>query len=396
MEGDPRAGRFVEHLTFRGITFSHAEWWLPSSGPTNKYQSQGSAAVPAAIRAYGVKDCAFERCTVSHASTYGIHFSRGCQRNRIVGCEFNDLGGGGIKIGEPDMNDRIPPDENGIVHDQPSEETHDIDITDNEIHDGGKVFHQALGIFVGQCFNIHIAHNHIHDLYKNAVSVGWTWNYGKSLARGNIIEWNHIHDIGKNWFNDGGAIYTLGIQPGTIIRDNLMHDIGSVVYGGRGVYLDQASTGILVERNIALRTTGGGFAQTFGKDNIVRNNIFALAKTAELEPSGGGFPNEVNTFLFEHNIIYWAPPATVLRDKWVPRDNNIVMRQNLYWQVGGGEFNIGTNNFTAWQARGKDEGSMVGDPLFADPDKGQLPPQTWLTGTNDRFHSLRPFRRRSS
>ncbi len=372
LEGDPRADRFVEYLTFRGLTFSHSEWWLPADDLKAKYQKQASAYVPGAIHAYGARNCSFERCTVSHVSSYGIHFSRGCSKNRITGCEIFDLGGGGIKLGEPDTGGRIEPDKNGVVHNLPIEETHDIEITDNHIHDGGLIFHQAMGILVTQCYNNIIVHNHVHDLYKNAIAVGWTWDFGKSLARGNVIEWNHVHDIGKNWFNDGGAIYTLGMQPGTVIRYNLMHDIGSVVYGGRGVYLDQGSSQILVENNITYRTTGGGFSNTFGKDNTIRNNIFALGKTAQIEPNGGltrltGGPN---SFLFERNIVYWNADQKVLRGKW--NDTKVVMRNNLYWQEGGGEVKIGPEAWSQWQARGMDEGSIVADPFFANPAQGDF------------------------
>jgi hypothetical protein len=374
LEGDPRADRFVENLTFRGLTFSHAEWWLPANVRGGQYQEQASADVPAAIRAYGMRNSSFEACKVSHISDYGIHLSRGCSRDRIVACELFDLGGGGIKVGEPDKEGHIHPDENGVVHDQPSEETHDIEIADNHIHDGGKVFHQAMGIIVFQCYNNAISHNHVHHLYKNAISVGWSWGFGKSLARNNTIEWNHIHDIGNGWFNDGGAIYTLGIQPGTVIRNNLMHDIGSVVYGGRGVYLDQASSGIVAENNIAYHTTGGGYAQTLGKNNIVRNNIFALAKMMQIEPNGGGSwiaknPG-VNSFTFERNIVYLAPEGNLLKEKWI--DSKVVMRNNLYWREGGGEIKAGPESWAQWRARGLDEGSMVADPLFVDPAKGDF------------------------
>jgi hypothetical protein len=367
LEGDPRAGRYVEHLTFRGLTFSHAEWWLPADDPRGKYQQQASAYVPGAIRAYGMRNCSFEACTISHVSSYAIHLSRGCSKDRIVGCELFDLGGGGIKIGEPDKEGQIQPDENGVVHDQPGEESHDIEITDNHIHDGGRTFHQSMGILVFQCHNNLIAHNHVHDLYKNAIAVGWSWSFGKSLARGNVIEWNHIHDIGKGWFNDGGAIYTLGAQPGTVIRYNLLHDVGSVVYGGRGVYLDQASVDIVVEKNISYNTTGGGYSQTFGKNNIVRNNIFALAKMAQIEPNGGmaSIPPGVNNFLFERNIVYWTPEQKLLRGPW--KDTRVVMRQNLYWQAGGGEVKFGPQSWGEWRARGMDEDSIVADPLFVDP-----------------------------
>ena len=47
LTGDPRAGRLVEHVTFRGIGFSHVEWWLPDDATRQRYLQQGSVDVPA-------------------------------------------------------------------------------------------------------------------------------------------------------------------------------------------------------------------------------------------------------------------------------------------------------------------------------------------------------------
>jgi hypothetical protein len=356
LEGDPSTGKYVEYLTFRGISFEHAEWWLPERDPQGKFQQQGATYVPAAIQAIGARNVAFVKCTVAHASTYGIHFSRGCSKSHVTGCEIWDLGGGGIKIGEPDRG--------GAVRDSTAEDTHDIEITDNHIYDGGRIFHQSLGIYVSQSYNNRISHNHIHDLYKNAISVGWTWGFGPSRAHNNVIEWNHIHDIGHNWFSDGGGIYTLGTQPGTIIRNNLVHDIRSVVYGGHGIYLDEGSSQILVENNIAYGTSGPAFNQNYGKDNIVRNNIFALSESAPIQLNGGmpSAPKGVNSLLFERNIVYWANDQPLIRPKW--EDKLVALRKNLFWRANGGEIKIGPETWAEWQARGLDKGSLIADPLF--------------------------------
>jgi hypothetical protein len=374
LEGDPRSDKFVEYLTFRGLTFEYAEWWLPDDGSRGRYQQQASAGVPGAIRAYGMRNCAFEGCTVAHISSFAFHLSRGCTKDRIAGCEMFDLGAAGVEIGEPDREGRIAPDANGVVHNLPIEETHDIEISDNHIHDGGLVFHQAMGILIFQCYNNLIVHNHIHDLYKNAIAVGWSWSFGKSGAHHNVIEWNHIHDIGKGWFNDGGAIYTLGTQPGTVIRYNLVHDIGSVVYGGNGLYLDQGSSEILAEKNITYRTTGGGYTQTFGRNNTVRNNIFALGKVCQIQPEGGlaGQPKDVNSFLFEKNIVYWTPEQKLVRGPWRELNAKVVTRQNLYWQTDGGEVKVDSLSWDQWQSRGMDQGTLIADPLFVDPAKGDF------------------------
>ena len=65
-----------------------------------------------------------------------------------------------------------------------------------------------------------------------------------------------------NWLGDGGGIYTLGFQPGTVVRGNLVHAVGygtqscRELTGGRGIYFDQGSTGFRVEGNVVYDVPG--------------------------------------------------------------------------------------------------------------------------------------------
>jgi hypothetical protein len=349
VEGDRKENRYVEHLTFRGLSFEHAEWWAPRDDPDTKFQRQGTVYAPAAIQLVAARQCSFESCTVAHISQYAIDFARGSEHGRVVGCEMFDLGTGGVKIGDT----------------YGKEPVHHIEVTDNHIHHGGLTFPSSHAVWIGLSGNNLVAHNHIHDFYYIAISSGWDWHYGPPRAHDNIIEYNHIHDIGKGWLNDLGAIYTLGVQPGTMIRYNLMHDIECVDYAGSGIYFDMASSGIIAEKNIVYRTTTGGLHQNFGKDNIVRNNIFVLGKRSQLDigpPKGSPSQNT-----FERNVIYWPRDAKFLEFPW--RDIPIfVPRKNLYWHDGV-EPKFGKLTWKEWQARGLDEGTMIADPMFVDPAK---------------------------
>jgi len=357
LEGKPESGKFVENILFRGLTFAHTEWWLPegSSG-----FAQAAVGVPGAIYGEGARYCTLEECAVAHIGNYAIEFSRGCRNNHVISCALFDLGAGGVKIGETG------------IRDNEAEKTSRNEIRDCQIYDGGRVFHPAVGIWVGQSYDNQIVHNHIHDFYYSGLSIGWTWGYGNTLAGGNVVEFNHIHHIGVRSDGDGpilsdmGGIYTLGMQPGTVVRYNVFHDIAGIQYGGWGIYFDEGSTYIVAENNLVFRTTHGGFHQHYGKENVVRNNIFAFARDHQIQRSR---PEEHSSFTFERNIVYFDRGSLIAGNFG---NFNFVFDNNLYWHAGGGEIRIGNMSWKEWQEKGMDGNSLIADPLFAAPEKGDF------------------------
>ena len=347
LEGRPEKAELVRRVVFRGIHFAHAEWTM---GPGGYADTQSSiATAQTAFEAVGAEDCAVEHCVFRQIGGYAVWFGRGCKRNRVVENEISDAGGGGVKIGEtvqrPDAADR----------------NWEHVVSDNHIHDVGQVFTPAVGVWVGQSSRNTIAHNHIHDLYYTAISVGWTWGYGPNQSNGNIIEYNHLHSIGKDMLSDMGGIYTLGVQPGTIIRNNVIHDISSFTYGGWGIYPDEGSTGMLIENNVVYRCKSAGFHQHYGRENIVRNNVFALNHENQLMRTRA---EEHLSFTFTGNIVYFDQ-GRLLGSNWT--GDRFRMERNLYFDARSGDVRFAGRSFAEWQAAGQDRASIVADPLFVNP-----------------------------
>ncbi|MCS7065800.1 MAG: right-handed parallel beta-helix repeat-containing protein, partial [Fimbriimonadales bacterium] len=317
MVGDPAQGRYVEGVKWVGISFAHTEWALPPEMETGGFV-QAAYGVPGAIYGEGVRRCAFVRCAIRQVGGYGIELARGCQRNTIERCTIRDLGAGGVKIGEP------------LIRENLAEQTFGNLLSDCRIQDGGKLFASAVGVWIGQSYSNRILHNEISDFYYTGISIGWTWGYDRSLAGGNRVEFNHVHHIGVRSDGDGpvlsdmGGIYTLGTQHGTVIRHNLWHDIAGYRYGGWGIYFDEGSTGILAENNLVYRTTHGGFHQHYGRENVVRNNIFAYGRDQQLQASR---PESHLRFTFERNIVLGRG------ELWLTGglDGNMRFDYNLYW-----------------------------------------------------------------
>ncbi|MCX7917714.1 MAG: right-handed parallel beta-helix repeat-containing protein [bacterium] len=357
--GKPEEDKYVENIHFYNITFSHTEWYfLEKSLRGNDIGgfAQAAVEVPGAVYCEGMKNCKFENCEVSHTGNYGFEFSKGCQNNKIINCKIYDLGGGGIKIGER------------IIREEKNLQTFGNEIKGCIIKDGGKIFHSSVGIWIGQSYGNIIERNEIYDFYYTGISIGWTWGYGKSLARRNIVKFNHVHHIGKKSNGDGpilsdmGGIYTLGIQEGTLISNNIFHDIYGYWYGGWGIYFDEGTTNVIAEKNLVYNTSHGGFHQHYGKENIVINNIFAFGREQQIQITR---PENHKRFIFERNIIIGNT------EKWIYGgiDFNFIFDKNLYFRIDGGEIKIFDYNgkvysFEEWQEKGMDRNSIVEDPKF--------------------------------
>jgi hypothetical protein len=377
-EGRAEAGQWIEGVRVTGLTFSHTEWCFPQGFSTGAHApvidpapaadvggfGQADIGVPGAVWGQGVRRCAFEECAFSNLGDYGLELGRACSENRVLRCEFADLGAGGIKIGET------------AIRPNAADQSRANEISHCRIHDGARMFHSAIGIWIGQSPDNRLTHNLIHDFYYTGISIGWTWGYGDARATNNTVEFNHVHHIGIKSDGDGpilsdmGGIYTLGKQPGTTIRNNLWHDMAGIRYGGWGIYFDEGSSGILAESNIVYRTTHGGFHQHYGETNIVRNNIFAFARDHQVQRSR---PEDHPSFIFQTNIVYFDS-GNLLGGNWA--NDHCVIDWNLYFDARpdakADTLRVGPCSLQEWRERGHDHNSIIADPLFRGPEKNDF------------------------
>lgn len=117
-----------------------------------------------------------------------------------------------------------------------------------------------MGIWAGYEAGLTVDHNSLDHLPYSGISVGWGWNQPesqKSVLRDNKVTDNRITDVMEvaQAQHDGGAIYTQGSQPGTVVSGNYINRsaFGNTERDGNGIYLDEQSSHILVEKNVITR-----------------------------------------------------------------------------------------------------------------------------------------------
>jgi len=366
LEGDPENCKFVENVQLEDVSFQYCNFEFP---PGMVNDGQGASEVTAAINMIGAKNCRFTDCTFSNLGTFAMNMNTGCSGNEITRCRFHNLSAGIVRIN------------GGKAGSSSWTHTKNNRIISNEISYYGLNYPSAHGILVQNSYGNLFSKNHIHHGFQVGIAIGWVWGYGRSISRDNVVERNHIHHIGQGLLSDMGAIYTLGPSPGTVIRNNLIHNIDANRYGGWGIYNDAGSTGILVENNIVYNTKYAGYDMNEGKEVTIRNNIFAFGRIDQINRTRG--ENHPSLY-FENNIVYWKEGALFSGD-WRDREYTYHLmtgRDAEYKRNFESNWNVFYNpdlkieevrfyyndSFADWQKRGYDINSVYADPMFVDPD----------------------------
>ena len=344
----------AKNITIRGLTFAYSSWLAPSEkgycdlqanlfidGVTGSLEYVHKAASAVSLKWCG--NVRIEECYFKNVGANAVDVDKGVSHAVIDSCKFENVSGSGIQIGRFNEEDAHPGDVREIVR--------NITVCDNYLTDTGAEYTGALSILAGYVQDLDIAHNEISHTSYSGISLGWGWGiyepdrdstyagvypqsfgmYSKpTVCMRNRIMYNHIHDVMEK-MHDGAGIYTLGLQNGSVIKGNYIHDNAfsgergaeaqyikiyedygkSMIFDNDGepmglenegplvsrpafpggIYLDEASGGFYVCENVVHSVSIPFFLHDTGTTNR-RTTNFIFENHFNAYPDDMGFPAE--------------------------------------------------------------------------------------------------------
>ncbi len=369
------------NIDFQGIEFSETAWNIYSGEHFVNFISESSNPLisnikylpnfpqacydsPCAVTLTNCNDVNFTDCSFKLIGSSALQFGNGTKNCSAKASMFDNIGGNAVYIkGVNDANSTYV--------------TSDITVTDCHIKSYGRVFNNAIGILLVHAFDCEISQNEIHDGFYTAISSGWVWGYGTNITDNIRITKNLIYDIGKGWLSDMGGIYTLGIQPHSVITGNVVRDVGCYEgesgYGGWGIYLDEGTSYMLVENNLVYNCSSQGFHQHYGENNMIRNNIFALNGEGQLRVS----KKEDHNSLYLYNNIFVGDNTQMYYES---TGGKFIDKDNVYWDYSRGKRVFSGTGVSLSERKSVNDMEKLGyyneavfvDPVFRDSQNGDF------------------------
>jgi hypothetical protein len=298
----------VTRLAFKNISFEHAAYLLPGFGHDGIQAAfyyggsggsiDGLGLIPPAIDMKWAEKCSFTGCNVLHGGGNGICLAEGCRGNRMENLKIEDIGANGVMIG---------------TYNDPGKDSLQLPVgnvfTQSTVHQAGMAFHGAVGVWLGFCAGTEISGSEIYDLPYTGVSVGWQWNPQPSSSHSNKILNNKIHNA-MQFLGDGGGIYTLGWQPGSVIEGNEIYDILrsklNHASDNNGIFMDEGSKGYLVKNNTIRNTAHTCIRGHKASGCLLEGNTFHMGGKPAISQSP---PYGRMIFASSDSLIRWKNPG---------------------------------------------------------------------------------------
>jgi hypothetical protein len=234
----------IHDVEWSGITFSYSGWNGPSSTglvATQGANPVGTSALPGAVQAAYGSNLKFTGNTFTKLGATALKLGNGIKDSFITGNSFHTIAANGIELKSP---------RNAAA----GELSENVVIGNNTITRVGQQYANGMGVLAYCVKNLVVEHNDISYMPYMGIQVGGQGDGYNNMGMGsNMIRFNNIHHV-MQLYDDGGAVYTLGRQPGTYVYENYIHDITKSTYAMSSpvaaLYMDNYSEFIIAEHNV--------------------------------------------------------------------------------------------------------------------------------------------------
>lgn len=266
-----KEGPYVQNIKFVGLEFAYAGWVRPSfvndgyvpiqadmiiigAAPSLPFdRSPNLLKMPANISFKRARNIVFDHSFFDHLGGAGLSFDVDTQDNTVINSEFTDISGSAIQIGHITWPH--------VGANQLWKVTRGNKIVNNKIYDVAKEYWSSVGIWLAYVQNSLIKNNTVYDLPYTGISLGWGWggnDWTETTLRNNRVANNLVYNHMRELY-DGGGIYTLSAQRGTVMEGNVIRDTitkqdvpGQNTQVRMGIYFDDYSRYIEVRNNVII------------------------------------------------------------------------------------------------------------------------------------------------
>ena len=396
----------ARNLSFRGLSFMHGErYQLQADDAGLQHDWDMHDKANALVRLRGTENCTIDQCRFANSGSSAIRVDLHGQENKITGNVIEQMGGAGILLcgygpGTKDVNKKNL-------------------VSNNHIHDIGRIYSHSPGIMVWQSGENRVANNLIHhtpytavilsgcmtDFFlKNGRELGRTLRHHEIVnlptkptledvrpylhTRDNMIESNEIHHA-MEMMGDGNAVYIRGAGAGNVIRRNYIHHLVAPMIMQAAIRTDGGQMDTLIAENLIYKCTSQGILLNL--NNRCENNVVADI----IAPPRGYYlslrEGPLTGAAIKKNIFYSSSTECKFIDE-LPAGKGRVSEDrrgralakakdadcddNIYFCAA--DKALSDTMLEKQQTDGVDMHSLAIDPLFIDPENGnfQLQPSS--------------------